>query len=71
MHQFRDYALAGGPMSYGISIADGYGQAGICFPASVAAIMLETGFDSQAGCSKCCGRIAIVVHRSGQKGLLS
>jgi putative ABC transport system substrate-binding protein len=29
MYQFRDYALAGGLMSYGISVADGYRQVGI------------------------------------------
>jgi putative tryptophan/tyrosine transport system substrate-binding protein len=29
MYQFRDYAVAGGLMSYGISISDGYRQVGV------------------------------------------
>jgi len=29
MYQFRDYALAGGLMSYGTSLSDQYGQVGI------------------------------------------
>ncbi len=29
MYQFRDYATAGGLMSYGIAIVDGYRQVGV------------------------------------------
>jgi putative tryptophan/tyrosine transport system substrate-binding protein len=29
MYQFRDYALAGGPISYGASLSDQYRQVGL------------------------------------------